>query len=72
MKPTNGVEAPPNRVSLSGCIIARALLVSCACLLMTACFSVAFAAELRAGLAKADITPQQPVRLAGYENRKDL
>jgi hypothetical protein len=30
------------------------------------------ASELRAGLAKIDITPQEPVTLAGYESRKDL
>jgi neutral ceramidase len=30
------------------------------------------AAELRAGLAKIDITPREPVMLAGYESRKDL
>ncbi len=29
-------------------------------------------AELRAGLARADITPDQPVMLAGYESRKEL
>ncbi len=29
-------------------------------------------AELRAGLARIDITPSQPVRMAGYESRKDL
>ncbi len=31
-----------------------------------------FAGELRAGLARVDITPDQPVTLAGYESRKDL
>lgn len=34
--------------------------------------ATAFAAELRAGLARVDITPDQPVTLAGYESRKDL
>lgn len=29
-------------------------------------------AELRAGLARVDITPDQPVMLAGYESRKEL
>ncbi|MGH7972786.1 MAG: neutral/alkaline non-lysosomal ceramidase N-terminal domain-containing protein [Limisphaerales bacterium] len=31
----------------------------------------AYAGELRAGLAKTDITPTQPVKMAGYESRKD-
>ncbi len=30
------------------------------------------AAELRSGLARIDITPNQPVQLAGYASRKDL
>jgi neutral ceramidase len=30
------------------------------------------AADLRAGVAKVDITPHQPVTMAGYESRKDL
>src|SRR5215471_14800231 len=32
----------------------------------------AHAAELRGALAKVDITPTQPVRMAGYDSRKDL
>src|SRR5512140_790761 len=31
-----------------------------------------FSAEMRAGLARTDITPDQPVMLAGYESRKEL
>src|SRR5690242_9801025 len=34
--------------------------------------SAALAENLRAGAAKTDITPTQPVTLAGYESRKDL
>ena len=30
------------------------------------------AAELRAGLSKIDITPEHPVKMGGYERRKDL
>src|SRR5215471_13809378 len=30
------------------------------------------ASELRAGLAKIDVTPTQPVKMAGYEARKEL
>ena len=30
------------------------------------------ASELRAGLAKIDVTPSQPVKMAGYEARKEL
>lgn len=30
------------------------------------------AAELQAGLARVDITPKQPVKMAGYESRKDF
>jgi neutral/alkaline ceramidase-like enzyme len=32
----------------------------------------AIAGQLRAGVAKLDITPEKPVTLAGYESRKDL
>src|SRR5262245_6434731 len=31
-----------------------------------------FAAELQAGLARIDITPTEPVMLAGYASRKEL
>src|ERR1051325_3568326 len=34
--------------------------------------SAVCAAKLRAGLAKMDITPAQPVKMAGYEGRKEL
>jgi neutral ceramidase len=30
------------------------------------------AGQLRAGIAKTDITPEKPVRMSGYESRKDL
>jgi hypothetical protein len=41
---------------------------------LVVCFSCSpvLAAELRAGAAAVDITPTQPVRLAGYESRKEL
>lgn len=49
----------------------RAVFISSLCLLAK---SLALAAtdELRAGLARIDITPTQPVRMAGYESRKEL
>src|SRR5437588_7540581 len=34
--------------------------------------SPSFAGSLRAGAARIDITPSQPVTLAGYESRKEL
>jgi len=70
MKPIHGLEfthsSPrhPNR--------ARAVLVLCACVMIGGWFSRLPAADLRAGLAKIDITPGQPVKLAGYESRKDF
>ena len=47
------------------------MVACCACLLVFAPYISAFASELRAGLSKIDITPAQPVRMAGYESRKD-
>jgi hypothetical protein len=47
-------------------------LVYIALFLVAASGQSALAAELRAGTAKIDITPTQPVRLAGYESRKEL
>ncbi len=43
--------------------------------LLACCVAIripAAAEELSAGLARIDITPEQPVRLAGYESRKEL
>lgn len=37
--------------------------------LLIACFGILEAAEYRAGVARQDITPQEPVRLAGYAAR---
>jgi len=31
----------------------------------------AYGGELQAGLSRIDITPSQPVRMAGYESRKE-
>ena len=41
-------------------------------LLVATCTLRGPAAELRAGLSRVDITPTQPVRMAGYESRKEL
>src|ERR1051326_6497912 len=35
-------------------------------------WSNGIAADLRAGLSEIDVTPTQPVRVAGYESRKEL
>lgn len=42
------------------------------CLVLTPSLWPVLADELRAGVARIDITPTQPVTLAGYESRKDL
>src|SRR6478736_5466490 len=40
--------------------------------LLIACFGTLQAAEYRAGVARLDITPQEPGRLAGYAARTKL
>ena len=40
--------------------------------LLSGPFGEAFGAQLRVGLARTDITPSEPVMLAGYASRKDL
>jgi len=49
-----------------------ALATWCVCLLSLAGWRTLLAEELRAGCARLDITPAQPVTLAGYASRKDL
>jgi len=48
-----------------------ALLFCCLTLLANWHEPFAEASELRAGMAKVDITPSQPVKMGGYESRKD-
>lgn len=73
MKPIPG-EAFSQRTSL--CAPIPKLAALCAGLLflvfLLAVETRAVAAELRAGTGWADITPNQPVRLGGYESRKEL
>ena len=49
-----------------------AVALLCACLLPLPGWGVVLAEELRAGCARVDVTPDQPVTLAGYESRKEL
>lgn len=49
-----------------------AVFTSCLSLLLVPGLPPARADGLRAGAAKVDITPQQPVRLAGYQSRTNL
>lgn len=71
MEPNHGLISslilfPPPRVSRS-----LSLVVCCLTMLTGAERDLATAAELRAALGKIDITPTQPVRMGGYESRKD-
>jgi neutral ceramidase len=54
---------------ISGLVVA--FYVSCLLLAFMMAPSTAQAAELKVGVAKIDITPQEPVLLAGYAARKD-
>jgi len=67
MKPRIGLRTTPPR-SKSFLVLADV----CACLLTCSGNSFAAEADLQAGLAKVDITPVQPVKLAGYESRKEF
>ena len=49
----------------------RALQVCCISVLLDTHGLTAFPGELRAGLSRVDITPTQPVRMGGYESRKE-
>ncbi|MGA2660380.1 MAG: neutral/alkaline non-lysosomal ceramidase N-terminal domain-containing protein [Verrucomicrobiota bacterium] len=49
-----------------------AVVVSCACLLGLPGLRAVLAEELRAGCARVDVTPPQPVTLEGYGSRKEL
>ncbi|HXP59328.1 MAG TPA: neutral/alkaline non-lysosomal ceramidase N-terminal domain-containing protein [Dongiaceae bacterium] len=49
-----------------------AVVISCVCLLGRPGLKTALAQELRAGCARLDVTPTQPVTMAGYESRKEL
>src|SRR6266849_3701247 len=46
-------------------------LMICMSLLVGSQWFSAGATELRAGLGKIDLTPSQPVKMGGYESRKD-
>jgi hypothetical protein len=48
-----------------------ALKCCCSSLLATLLCTGTLGSELRAGLSKIDITPNQPVKMGGYESRKD-
>jgi hypothetical protein len=61
----------PEFVSSCTILIRNSLLIWSSFFFTIQGFAVA-AAELRAGLSKIDITPEHPVKMGGYESRKDL
>jgi hypothetical protein len=71
MKPNSGIHPPPIRLSPLRANRTSALMACCASLLLGVAWLTAPATELRAGLSRIDITPSQPVRMAGYESRKE-
>jgi neutral ceramidase len=62
-------RAPASSLLKSGLVSATRLLSS---LLLVCSPHQVQAAELRVGVARVDITPDQPVTMAGYGSRKDL
>ena len=70
MKPNIGLRCPsPNPTTLRRSHPGVQFVV---CVyLVVAVNAGTFAADLRAGLSKIDITPTEPVRMAGYESRKE-
>jgi hypothetical protein len=68
MKPNSGVGTLQTNPSTLHGSCSGGLLICCVLWLP---FLTAFGGELRAGLSKIDITPNQPVRMAGYESRKE-
>jgi hypothetical protein len=72
MKPMSGLVFPSERGSFLRLLNQQRKIVLLACILLSAPGLRLSADELRAGLAKVDITPTQPVKLAGYESRKDF
>jgi hypothetical protein len=49
-----------------------AAVIWCGCILNLAVLPAVLAEELRAGCARIDVTPPQPVTLEGYDSRKDV
>ncbi|HVV74088.1 MAG TPA: neutral/alkaline non-lysosomal ceramidase N-terminal domain-containing protein [Verrucomicrobiae bacterium] len=72
MKPIRGLDWTVVRDSLLRLQPAFTCIAACGVLLGVTVGRSLAAAELRAGLAKTDITPTQPVKMAGYESRKDF
>jgi hypothetical protein len=72
MKPIAIIEHPlarrVRRLTCRGLAVA----IPCVCLLGLPGLPAVLAEELRAGCARVDVTPPQPVTLAGYESRKEL
>ena len=70
MNPRHKIQSP-EFVSSRTILIRNTLLIWFSFLFTIQGFAVA-AAQLRAGLSKIDITPEHPVKMGGYESRKDL
>jgi hypothetical protein len=70
MNPNHKI-ASPELVPIRATWIRKTLPVWFSLFFMIQGFAVS-AAELQAGLSKIDITPEHPVKMGGYESRKDL
>ena len=67
---SNFSSSPVSHVS-TGPRFCPALLFCCLTLLGAFQEPLAEASDLRAGMARVDITPSQPIKMGGYESRKD-
>ena len=71
MKPKRGLNSSLTEAVTAHYPSLNILPVACLFLLLAAKPLIGCAGELQAGLSKVDITPSQPVRMAGYESRKE-
>jgi hypothetical protein len=67
MEPSNGI-LPRSQVRT---FYLTAMLLCCTCLFEHLPATAAVGSDLLAGFAKVDITPTQPVKMGGYESRKE-
>jgi Neutral/alkaline non-lysosomal ceramidase, N-terminal len=71
MQSTRNFCTSPGSHAPSGLRLFAALLFCCLSLPGVFQESLAEASDLRAGVARVDITPSQPVKMGGYESRKE-
>jgi hypothetical protein len=71
MKQNSGPERSFNKIFPLHASRQSVFILTCMLIFALAGRLSAFAAELRAGLSKIDITPTEPVRMGGYESRKE-